>query len=212
DFLNGNANLFTVTLGNQSSSIAQGAVGFFAQDGFKVRPNLTFELGLRYDWLMSPSERYDRFVVFDPATASLNRVGAGIGDIYQANRPIQPRIGFAWDPFKNGKTSIRAGYAILADQPVTNLITGTATNPPLADPKRFAPPATNPALRTTFSTALGDAAAAGLAPNSVDRNYENAYIQSWNLNVQREITSTLGLKNAYFEQKGTHWRIQRNIN
>src|SRR5215831_18446083 len=139
DFLAGRANAFTATQGNQSSSVAQGALGFFAQDGLKVKPNFTLELGLRYDWLMSPSERYDRFVVFDPATDSLNRVGAGIGDVYQANHAIQPRVGFAWDLFKDGKTVLRTGYAILADQPVTGLITGTATNPPLADPRTYVP-------------------------------------------------------------------------
>jgi len=206
------ANAFTATLGNQSSSIAQGALGFFAQDGFKLKPNFTLELGLRYDWLMSPNERYDRFVAFDPATNSLNRVGAGIGEIYQANHPFQPRVGFAWDPFKDGKTSIRAGYAILADQPVTGLITGTATNPPLADPRSFTPPATNPGLRTTFGSALSDAAGVGLAPVSADHNFQNAYVQSWNLNLQREITPTLGVTIGYFGSKGTHLRIQRNIN
>ncbi|HZS07746.1 MAG TPA: TonB-dependent receptor [Blastocatellia bacterium] len=210
DFLNGQANAFTVTLGNQSSSITQGALGFFVQDGYKAKPNLTFELGLRYDWLMSPGERYNRFAVFDPATNSLNRVGAGIGEIYRSNHPIQPRVGFVWDPFKDGKTSVRAGYAILADQPVTNLITGTATNPPLADPRAYVQATT--ASRTTFSTALTDAAASGLSPTSVDHNFDNAYVQSWNLNVQREITPSLGLTVAYVGSKGTHLRIQRNIN
>ena len=53
-FLAGTANSFSVTLGNQSSSIAQGALGFFVQDNYKWRPNLTLELGLRYDWNMTP--------------------------------------------------------------------------------------------------------------------------------------------------------------
>ena len=207
------ANTFTATLGNQSSSIIQQALGGFAQDSFKLKPNFTLELGLRYDWLMAPSERYDRLVVFDPATNSLNRVGAGIDQIYQDNRAVQPRVGFAWDPFKDGKTSIRAGYAILADQPVTNLIAGTTTNPPLADPRRFTPQASNPTLRfTTFGSALSDAAAVGLAPASVERDFDYAYVQSWNLNVQREVMANLGVTIGYFGSKGTHLRIQRNIN
>src|SRR5215510_3648200 len=213
DFLNGQANLFTATLGNQSSSLIQQALGGFVQDSFKLKQNFTLELGLRYDWLMSPSERYNRLVVFDPDTNLLSRVGAGIDEIYQDNHAVQPRVGFAWDPFKDGKTSIRAGYAILADQPVTNLIIGATTNPPLADPRRFTPQASNPVLRfTTFGSALSDAAVVGLAPASVDQDFEYANVQSWNLNVQREVMANLGVTIGYFGSKGTHLRIQRNIN
>jgi hypothetical protein len=95
---------------------------------------------------------------------------------------------------------------------VTNLITGTATNPPLADPRNFTPPAANPGLRTTFSGALAAALAAGLAPTSADSDFENAYVQSWNLNVQYGVTPTLGVTIGYFGSKGTDLRIQRNIN
>jgi outer membrane receptor protein involved in Fe transport len=67
-FLAGTSNSFSITLGNQSSSIAQPALGFFAQDSYRFHPTLTLELGLRYEWNMTPSERYDRFIVFDPAS------------------------------------------------------------------------------------------------------------------------------------------------
>src|SRR6266436_2404103 len=65
-FLAGNANGFTATLGDVSSAITQGALGFFVQDNYKLRPNLTLALGLRYDWLMSPTERFNRFVTYIP--------------------------------------------------------------------------------------------------------------------------------------------------
>ena len=100
---------------------------------------------------------------------------------------IQPRVGFAWDPFKDGKTSMRAAYAILADQPVTNLITGASRILRWLTPKIFAT-ATNPGLRTTFSSALAAAAASDSPRPRLISNFENAYVQSWNLNVQREIT------------------------
>ncbi len=77
-FLAGAANSFSVTLGERDSSVAQGALGLFVQDNYKLRPGLTLELGLRYDWNMTPTERYDRFIVFDPASASLLRVGRDI--------------------------------------------------------------------------------------------------------------------------------------
>jgi len=205
-FLQGNANQFQITLGDRSSAIIQNAFGFYAQDNFKVRSNVTLELGLRYDWNMTPTERYDRFVVFDTATRTLVRVGSGIDDVYhQNNKNFQPRLGIAWDPFNDGKTSVRAAYAILTDQPVTNVVTPVTSNPPLATPLTFTG-------AVTFANARTVAGAAGLAPNNVDPNFDNAYVQSWNVNIQREVGRDLGVTVGYFGTKGTHLRIARNIN
>lgn len=207
-FLAGTANGFSVTLGNGFSSISQGAFGFFIQDNYKFRKNLTFELGFRYDANLSPTERFNRFVNFNPATDSLVAVNNGIAPVYHTNnKNFQPRVGFAYDPFKDGKTSIRGAYAVLTDQPITNLVTGLATNPPLANPVLL------PAGRTTtFATALIDARAGGLAPNAVDLGFDNAYVQSYNLNVQRQIRPNLALMVGYFGSKGTHLRLSRNLN
>ncbi|HEX3249975.1 MAG TPA: carboxypeptidase regulatory-like domain-containing protein [Pyrinomonadaceae bacterium] len=205
-FLNGTANSFSVTIGDRSSAIIQNAFGFYGQDNFKVRPNLTLELGLRWDWNMTPTERYDRFVVFDPATRSLVRVGSGRDKVHQENNQnFQPRLGIAWDPFNDGKTSVRAAYAVLTDQPVTNVVTPLTSNPPLADPRSFSG-------AITFQNARTVAAASGLAPNNVDADFHNAYVQSWNLNIQREVARDLGVTIGYFGTKGTHLRISRNIN
>ncbi|MGB9178368.1 MAG: TonB-dependent receptor [Pyrinomonadaceae bacterium] len=207
NFLTGTANTFAITVGDVSSSISQGALGVFVQDNYKFKPNLTFELGLRYDWNMSPTERYDRFVNFIPTTNSLVRVNNGTAPIYATNKNFQPRIGFAWDPFGNGKTSIRGAYAVLVDQPITNLVTGNSSNPPLADPRVL------PAGRTTtFSTAFTDTTAGGLAPNAVEPGFDNAYIQSWNFNVQREVMGNIAVTVGYFGSKGSHLRLSRNIN
>ncbi|HEV8430723.1 MAG TPA: carboxypeptidase regulatory-like domain-containing protein [Pyrinomonadaceae bacterium] len=204
-FINGTANQFSITKGDRSSAIVQNAFGFYVQDNFKVRPNITLELGMRYDWNMTPTERFDRFVVFDTATRTLVRAGSGIDDVYhQNNKNFQPRVGIAWDPFNDGKTSVRAAYAILADQPVTNVVTPLTSNPPLADPRTV-----------TGAVSLinpGAGGSASLAPNNVDPNYDNAYVQSWNLNIQREVGKDLGVTIGYFGSKGTHLRVARNIN
>ena len=203
DFLADAGNSFSITLGNQSSSIAQGALGFFVQDNYRIRPNLTLELGLRYEWNMPPSERYDRFIVFDPQSASLSRVGDEI--YHQNNRNVQPRVGFGWDPFGLGKTVVRGAYAILTDQPMTSVVTGTSTNPPLAIPLTFTG-------TVRFDNAIDLANAAGLAPQTVDHGFDNAYMQSWNLNIQHELTPDFALMVGYFGSKGTHLILRRNIN
>jgi hypothetical protein len=205
-FIEGTANSFSVTLGNQSSSIAQGALGFFLQDSYKWRSNLVLDLGLRYEWNMTPSERYDRFIVFDPQQNSLLRAGADFDEIYeQNNRNFQPRVGFAWDPFNHGKTVVRGAYAILVDQPMTSVVSATSGNPPLALPLTFSGP-------IRLDNAINLALAPGLAPQTVDRSFDNAYVQSWNLNVQREQTANLTFMMGYFGSKGTHLITRRNIN
>ena len=204
-FLADTANSFSVTLGNQSSSIAQGALAFFLQDSYKLRRDLTLELGLRYEWNMTPSERYDRFIVFDPNRAALVRVGTDIDAIYhENNKNVQPRVGFAWRPFGGDKTVLRGAYGIYVDQPMTSIVTATSGNPPLAIPLTF-----TGAVR--FDNAINLAGPASLAPQSVDRNFDNAYMQSWNLNLQHQF-KPFALMAGYVGSKGTHLITRRNIN
>src|SRR5262249_43899109 len=204
-FLAGTANSFSVTLGNQSSSIAEGALGFFVQDNYKLRPTLTLELGLRYDWNMTPTERYDRFIVFDPRSVSLVRAGADYSDVYHQNsKNFQPRVGFAWDPFGDGKTSVRAAYAVLTDQPMTSVVIGTSANPPLALPLTFSGP-------IRLDNAITVARAAGLAPQTIDNRFDNAYMQSWNGHVRGELTPDLAVVVGYVGSKGTHLTLRRNL-
>ena len=205
DFLAGTANSFSVTLGNQSSSIAEGALGFFFTDSYKLRSDVTLNLGLRYEWNMTPTERYDRFIVFDPKSGSLVRVGTSLDSIYhENNKNFQPRVGFAWSPRGSDNTVIRAAYGIYVDQPMTSVVTGTSGNPPLAIPLTFTG-------SVRLDNAINVAGPAGLAPQSVDHGFNNAYVQSWNVNVQHQFKA-FALMGGYVGSKGTNLITRRNIN
>ncbi len=210
DFQAGRGSSFTATIGDIDSDLTQRAFGLFVQDNFKVRSNLTLELGLRWDLLVSPTEKDDRFVYFDAASVSLYQIGKGgpRDKLYDNKGNLQPRVGLAWDPFKDGRTSVRAAYALLADQPVTNMVSQTAGNPPLVTPLAF----TGAAGSIRLDNALAVAGAAGLAPLSVDDDFRNPRVQTWNVNVQRALWRNFTGMVGYFGSKGDFLRIALNQN
>jgi hypothetical protein len=209
DFNIGRAASFTVNTVPTSSRIYVNALGLFISDSWKATRRLTLDLGFRYDWNGTPTEAQNRFVVFDQARDMLIQAGVDNSGVYNQNAlNFEPRVGLALDMFGNGKTVLRAAYAIQVDQPVSNLVMGLASNPPFANPVAFNGPGT-----VTFADALNAAAAAGsLAPASVNNEFRNARVQSYNFNVQHQLSDTIGLMAGYFGSEGTHLRISRNIN
>jgi hypothetical protein len=212
NFLNDSAASFTFA-GTQANRILSPAYDGFAEDSFKMTSNFTLQLGLRYSWYVTPSESANRFTVFDAATQSLVQVGSnGFGQPFHTNnKNFQPRVGVVWSPFKNQKTVVRAGYAIFTDEPVTGIITGLNTNPPFSRPLTATPNPTAVPPTTVSMTNLNPVASL-LSPTTVDPNFDNPYVQSYNLNIQQQLTPTMGLTVGYVGSKGTHLRIARNIN
>jgi hypothetical protein len=204
-FQTGLGNNFSITLGDRPSDIRVNAYGLFARDSYKLAQNLTLDLGLRVDSNMSPKDTQNRFVVFDASTASLVRVGSGIDRTYKNSNDVSPRVGVIWDPTHDGRTAVRAAYARMIDQPVTNAVTNLASNPPLAVPLTFAG-------NVTLANAAATATAGGLAPFSINPNFTGGHMQSWNVNVERQLFPATSVMVGYFGSKGSDLRVPLNIN
>ena len=211
-FLADQANAFSTNPSNRSNRTYGNSLGLFFTDTYKVKPTLTLSLGLRYDWYGTPTEAENRFVVFDPTTDTLQHVGQGGGPgvaYNQSSLNFEPRVGLAWDPFKNGRTVVRSAYAIMTDQPTLGLVTGLASNPPYAFPVSFSPSAAVPfvTLANAYSAAGGS-----VSPVSVAHSYKDAYVSEWNLNLEQQLGNTYGLMVGYFGSKGSNLNIERNYN
>lgn len=206
NFLAGNANTFSITPGSTPSRIYANALGFFAMDNWKVRSNVTLELGFRLDWNGTPTEAAGRFATFIAASDSL----VPTNQPYGQNIGPGPRLGFAWDLFGDGRWVVRSGYGLMIDQPILNTVSPLASNPPF----------TTGAVSFSSSTStvpignlIGAAGAAGnLALNAINPNFNDPWVNQFNLNVQHQITSSLGMMVGYFGSTGTHLRVAENLN
>jgi hypothetical protein len=186
--------------------IDQRAAALFVQDHITIHGTVTLELGMRYEWHVTPTERGDRFVVFDADSASLLRAGVDFDEIYQQNnRNFEPRVGVAWGLGSDGRTVVRAAYARAVDQPGTKTVRDTTGNPPFGAP-------ITAAGSIPLVSAIDTTRPAGLAPATVDPRFRNASMQSWNVNAQRQLARELAVTVGYSASRGANLRISRNIN
>jgi hypothetical protein len=112
-----------------------------------------------------------------------------------------PRVGIAWDPFKKGTTSVRAGYGMYFDQlsfsyAETDLV---ARNPPFQQQVVINPATLDNPLAGTTAVNLTVADVSG-----IDQNYKTPYVQSWSLDVQHQLDSKTLVTAGYFGSRGTH--------
>jgi hypothetical protein len=237
-------------------------IGAYFQDDWKITRRLTLNLGLRYDYISPLTDTKDRVGNFDPNlldTTTRENAGPGIlngfilpsganfgsiqgtpgvsGSTLLSNSPhnFAPRVGLAWDPKGDGKTSIRAGYGIYyirtSGQTLLQLITsqpffqlsantfGATGATPLANPFPNLPTANQfpiysvPPSFTGFDP-TGTATFNGnlLSLNPFDRNLVTPYVGNWNLTIQRELPGHYYIEVGYIGSQGVHLidSLQRN--
>jgi hypothetical protein len=194
---------------------------FFAQDSFRVRPDLTLTAGLRYEFTSPPVDVDDRANVYDPATGQLVQVGTGgiprSGYKSDANN-FAPRIGLAWSPGR-GDTVVRAGYGLYFDQSALAPGEGLYFNAPFFDFRLFFTLQAQPPFFPGYTLTLSDPFPLTTYPITVpasaltfQRSLSTPYSQHWNLTIQQRLGSTRSLEIGYVGTKGTHLISARDIN
>jgi outer membrane receptor protein involved in Fe transport len=185
---------------------------FYVQDDWKIRSNLTLNLGLRYELQTPPADPSDRMSIFDPASGKVVNVGAngvpraGIRTDYNN---LAPRVGFAWTPAPN--LVVRGGYGVYYDSGMLVVNSSLYFNPPYFSVRAFFPTATSLlTLDNPFPSRGGITPPP--SPNTLSPDVTTGYLQHWNVNVQRQLGAATTMSAAYGASKGTHLIRSRDLN
>jgi hypothetical protein len=182
-------------------------LGFFVQDDFRLRRNLTLNIGMRYDVATSIRTEEGTLWTYSPSGNTMVRAEP---PARADKNNIAPRFGFAWEMFS--RTVLRGGYGI-AYFPQFKGLAGFFGGPPPQQTRGFtATDATRPALmlRDTlgaFDETLSQAfvvTSANSIPRFAPENLRSPYVQSWNLTLERQLGPSFVLSTSYVGNKGTH--------
>ncbi len=197
---------------NNPQALRTESYNFFVNDGWRIRPNLTLSLGLRYEFNSPAVDTHDRANVYDVSTRALTAVGTGnvprAGYLSDKNN-LAPRLGVAWTLTPN--TVVRSGYGVYYDQAPLAYGEGLYFNAPyfnlrLYFPLQQLPLLVNDPFPANFPVALPQSA------NAFQRDLRTAYVQHWNLGVQRQLGASRLFELNYVGSKGTKLIAARDIN
>ena len=184
----------------------------YATDSWRIRPNFTLSLGLRYEYNSPAVDPQDRARLYDPATGSLVQVGTnGVPRAgYEPDRNnFAPRVGFAWIFARD--TVLRGGYGMYYDQSALAPSEGLYFNQPFFDFNLYF---SLPGLPLQLSNPFPAQFPFPL-PHSAftfQRDLRTPYTQQWNVNIERQLGASRLFEIAYVGSKGTKLITARDIN
>ncbi|MEO7145776.1 MAG: carboxypeptidase regulatory-like domain-containing protein [Bryobacteraceae bacterium] len=228
DFLLGNVTTFTQASLDLAPDMRQRQVEAYVQDDWRAASNFTLNAGVRYSNFRQPYDDNHYLTSFNPALfdpAKAPQVNPSNGNIVPntgdalngiivngssspygaqvANNPggkFAPRLGFAWDPFKTGKTSIRSGFGLSYDSSLVGMFENNIfANPPFVD-------------NITITNTRLENPAAGIdvisaAPKTLRATPIPAllpYTSQWSFDIQRQLAPQFMIDVGYYGSKSTH--------
>ena len=189
----------------------------YLQDDWRATPNLTVNLGLRWEYFGKPYDLFDRIASFDLSTGQqllAGQNGTPRSLIDPDHNNFGPRIGFAWRALGTESLVIRGAYGMFFSPPIGNDFRSRGFQDPFAFlvTRTYRPASpTSPLPEFTADDPLAGAdRQANLTRSGVDRNLRDAYVQQWNLSIQKLVTANTLWEVAYRGSKST--RLQTNLN
>ncbi len=245
DFMLGGFSYFTQNSGEYEQRRGT-QTGYYFGDTWKARPGLTLNFGVRYEPYGLFHDKLDRNQTFDMAAnkagirstifknalpglfynGDKRPAGYGGGDTFGSvvtdpdYNNFAPRVGFAWDPFRNGKSSIRGGYAIFYDGPSLNAQNDANNVTPFSysveyNDGSFDRPFAGREAQNIFPVSAANHDVPFPTPLFtivLDKKFITPYTQNWSLTAERELKGNFVARIGYVGTKATHLKTEYDQN
>ena len=198
----------------------------YAQDDYKVSSSLTLNIGLRWEINTTPGDHSNRLTNFNPATATPvtqanpapGATGGPLRPGFSGNHVLNfdwhdfaPRFGFAWQPFRDGKTVIRGGGGTYYNTyALHNAFGGIYDGFPYTINNSYTASVAQPLLLSNPFPSTN--AVVSSNQGGADPNFRNARVYEWSLGIQRQLTNDMVAEAIYMGSAGNHLQITQNIN
>jgi hypothetical protein len=210
----------------------------YVQDDFKILPNLTLNLGMRYEYESPFFEKYDQMYNFDQTTGALVVPSQQVLDhsvspilpsnikvvtAQQANFPLSalrtgdknnfdPRVGFAWRPFGNARSVLRGGFGIFSNTLSAATFGPLVTGGPFISDETLVNRLVDGVPLFQFPRPFLAVGSAGtINVSGENTNLFNPYTMQWNVTIEQEFAAT-AFRASYIATKSVDLLYQRNIN
>jgi hypothetical protein len=229
DFITGQVNSFEQD-STYITHLSTWHTAVFAQDNYRITPRLTANLGLRWDIDTPNVDAHNRTASFAPGQQSTITPSAPLGQLFAGDKGvgrgiistpfnhISPRLGFAWDPFGDGKTSVRAAAGLFWGSPSGNewnqpgnampfsLRNGFGNETSITNIYNVGFPSTSPG-GGIFPYTYTPAAPKFYPSQSIEAiptSFKDSSVYQFNISVQRQLPYKVTLTAAYVGTLGRH--------
>ncbi len=220
-FLQGTTSTFQVVPSASEVGFRSLFGAFYVDDTMKVRPNLTIQLGLRDEFTTGWNEELGRASNYIPGPNGVLETAPMVGNsVFTKNNAkhlLAPRVGLAWDPFKNGKTAVRAGYGMFYSL-IDDLSFLLNSVPPYNGTvnysgalSSFLPVIQNGPVPVSCGPGV-PAPCTTYAPYGIQPDAKTPTVQEWRLSVEQQLSQSTVLRVSYMGSHGYYGLVSLDEN
>ena len=220
DLLTGYPSAYSLNAQPYHEDFTYAFLGTYFQDDWKATPNLSLNIGLRWEYFGKPADKNNQIATFDLTSGKqvvASTTSLPLSLVYRDNTDFSPRVGFGWRLPGKGQTSLRGAYGLFYSPEVINTFRNLGFQNPFGTTYTLSVRPANPTQPQPAFTVQNPLAGATPAVNTatvlgINPHFKDSYSSEWNLTLQHMFGTNTLLEIAYRGSSSQHLTSELNYN